>query len=80
MSDQLERNKQTVIDFYDLAFNQCKPAEAVQRYVGDVYIQHNTRVADGTQGFIAYFEPHGQGVPGETRALQAPDRRGATVS
>jgi hypothetical protein len=37
-------------------------------------------VADGTQGFIAYFEPHGQGVPGETRALQAPDRRGATMS
>ena len=34
MSEQLERNKQTAIAFYDLMFNQGKPAEAVRRYVG----------------------------------------------
>jgi predicted SnoaL-like aldol condensation-catalyzing enzyme len=39
MSDQLERNKQAVMSFYDLMFNQCQPAEAIQRYAGDVYLQ-----------------------------------------
>jgi predicted SnoaL-like aldol condensation-catalyzing enzyme len=32
MSEQLEHNKKTVTDFYDLMFNQCKPAEAVEKY------------------------------------------------
>ena len=56
MSDQLERNKQTAIHFYDLMFNQGNPAEAVRRYVGDVYIQHNPGVADGKEAFIQFFE------------------------
>jgi predicted SnoaL-like aldol condensation-catalyzing enzyme len=46
-SDQLERNKQTVIAFYDLMFDQCQPAEAMLRYAGDASIQHNPHVADG---------------------------------
>jgi predicted SnoaL-like aldol condensation-catalyzing enzyme len=56
VSDQLERNKNTVMDFYDLMFNQCRPAEAIQRYVGNAYTQHNPHVADGKQAFIDYFE------------------------
>lgn len=36
-----EQNRQTAMAFYDLMFNQCDPAEAVERYVGDTYIQHN---------------------------------------
>jgi predicted SnoaL-like aldol condensation-catalyzing enzyme len=34
-SDKLERNKRAVFEFYDLMFNQCKPAEAIASYVGD---------------------------------------------
>jgi predicted SnoaL-like aldol condensation-catalyzing enzyme len=50
--NELERNTQTVKDFYDLMFNQCRPREAIERDVGDVYIQHNPEVADGKEAFI----------------------------
>ncbi len=52
----LERNKQNVVAFYDLMFNQCRPRDAIARYVADEYIQHNPHVATGKDGFIAYFE------------------------
>jgi len=55
VSDQLERNKKTVKEFYDLMFNNNKPREAVEKYVGDIYIQHNPTVADGKEAFIEYF-------------------------
>jgi predicted SnoaL-like aldol condensation-catalyzing enzyme len=55
MDDRLERNKKSAIDFYDLMFNQCKPAEAIERCAGDTYIQHNPHVADGKEAFISYF-------------------------
>lgn len=28
------RNKKNVVDFYDLMFNQNRPAEAIERYAG----------------------------------------------
>jgi len=55
MSDRLERNKTTAMAFYDLAFNQGRPAEAAEQYVGAEYIQHNPLVGDGIEPFIAYF-------------------------
>ena len=50
-----EHNKQTAIAFYELMFNDCQPAEALTRYVGEEYIQHNPHVTDGKQGFLDYF-------------------------
>lgn len=56
MNDQIERNKRNVIAFYDLMFNQGKPAEAVRTYVGASYTQHNPHVGDGPGPFVEYFD------------------------
>lgn len=51
----LEENKRNAISFYKMAF-EGNPARAIELYIESEYIQHNPAVANGTQGFIEYFE------------------------
>jgi predicted SnoaL-like aldol condensation-catalyzing enzyme len=55
MGQNPEANKQNAINFYRTAY-MGKPADAVDKYVGAEYIQHNPLVGDGKQAFIDYFE------------------------
>lgn len=60
-----KENTQNAKAFYDLMFNQCKPREAIERFTGADYIQHNPDVGDGKEEFIAYFERMNAKYPGK---------------
>ena len=71
VSDQTGRNKQAAMAFYDLMFNRCRPAEAVERYVGDRYVQHNPVVPDGKDGSVGCVERMARDRPGKARPFRA---------
>ena len=49
-----EANRQLVVDFYNLNFNEHKVEEAAQ-VMADDYIQHNPFVPNGKEAFVTYF-------------------------
>ncbi|WP_323772254.1 ester cyclase [Antarctobacter sp.] len=61
----LDKMKRDTVAFYEMMFNDCQPAAAIERYAGDDYIQHNPHVASGKQGFIDYFERMATEHPGK---------------
>ena len=65
MGDRLAENKRTVLAFYDLAFNEGRPAAAVETYVGDTYTEHDPAVADGKDGVIDHFTRMAAEHPGK---------------
>jgi predicted SnoaL-like aldol condensation-catalyzing enzyme len=56
LSTAQEDNKRIVTAFYELAFNQQKPAEAARKYIDLPYTQHNPDVPNGPEGFNQFAE------------------------
>ena len=62
MSHDLETNKKSAIAFYRTAY-LGNPRDAVEKFVGEVYIQHNPLVGDGKSALIEYFESMARDYP-----------------
>lgn len=65
MYKKVEINKKNAVEFYRMAY-MGEPKEAVRKYVGEHYIQHNPDVEDGKEGFIEYFERMAREYPNKS--------------
>ena len=65
MTSDIDRNRSNAIAFYKLAY-QGNPQAAVDKFVGDAYIQHNPLVGDGTEPFVEYFTKMAREYPNKT--------------
>ncbi len=60
---RLKRNKANVVGYYTMAFNDKKPRDAVAKYGGAEYIQHNPLAANGFDAFISFVESFTKAFP-----------------
>lgn len=54
VASELSFNKRLAKDCLDMIFNHHNPDQAVAKYIGKNYIQHNPDAPDGPDGVIAY--------------------------
>jgi predicted SnoaL-like aldol condensation-catalyzing enzyme len=57
------RNAALVVAFYETMFQDHRVSEAFDRYVGDVYIQHNPGAVDGRAAVEAFLTPFFEANP-----------------
>jgi predicted SnoaL-like aldol condensation-catalyzing enzyme len=48
-------NKQIVLDYFDLTFNQHKPAESARMFLSVDYVHHGPGCGSGREEFILFF-------------------------
>ena len=54
--ERLEANRRNVTAFYRLMFDECRPKDAIDRYAGESYIQHNPPPFQaGRRGYCRYL-------------------------
>lgn len=53
----MSKKMENAINLYLEGIREGNVREAVTKYTGDRYTQHSTGVADGIEGFVAFFEP-----------------------
>ena len=61
MNDKVEANKRRVREWQELALRQ--PEEAVARYIGPTYRQHNPGAADGAESLVATMKWFAENFP-----------------
>jgi predicted SnoaL-like aldol condensation-catalyzing enzyme len=69
VNQQLEENKKLVASLYQEIFGD-KNIDAVDKYVGDNYMQHNPAVADGKEALKAALKIWFKGAPKEKIDIQ----------
>ena len=63
MNDQVEANKKIIREWHEIALDQRKPEEAVAKYIGPHYRQHNPGATDGPESFIKTVQWFAQNYP-----------------
>jgi predicted SnoaL-like aldol condensation-catalyzing enzyme len=69
VNQQLEENKKLVTNLYQEVFGD-KNIDAVDKYIGDSYIQHNPAVADGKEALKAALRIWFKDAPKENIDIQ----------
>lgn len=53
-----QTNKEIVVAFFRMMFQDRDMEEAVRLYVGKSYVQHNPYMADGVEPVVDFFQPY----------------------